>query len=469
MPMHENSGPNPVDFRGRLCADILASVVRGDSCTVIGVGSAGKSNVARHLIRRDVRERALGPAGARTLGVYCDFAAFSSATPQALQLVLLEELPRAPFPNADSADGAKLRAELNRLWEMATIADAALRVFAYLRDAVDLVLTRGGVDRIFFVLDDFDKALASADAAALNSLRKLRDDFKNRLTYVVVAWKELQFTRKPTTEYKDFYELVCNRVHPVGPYDAADAQRMIDRLASGAAGPPRVWPAAERDRMVWLTGGHAGILAMVYQAAEQGAVSILAPDAERRLAQRPKVSLACEAIWDSLDAQERAGLEGVASGAGPGESTAGRLQKKGLLLVDGPRYRLFSPIFEAYLRNRHGAGQVQANARMGATYPVQAVVSFQPAGSSIVIDNRTIDDLDPIGYALLEKLVRAQGKPVPPRELLEVVLAIPPKAGRHRGAPDTRRDRTLEDLMNRVNLPDRKYISVDVDGTYRFA
>ncbi len=29
------------------------------------------------------------------------------------------------------------------------------------------------------------------------------------------------------------------------------------------------------------------------------------------------------------------------------------------------------------------------------------------AGSSIVIDNRTIGDLDPIGYALLEKLVRA--------------------------------------------------------------
>ncbi|MEO6062743.1 MAG: ATP-binding protein [Thermoflexales bacterium] len=466
--MHEISGPNPVEFRGRLCADILASVARGESCTVIGVGSAGKSNVARHLVRRDVRERALGPAGARTLGVYCDFAAFSSATPQALQLVLLEELPRAPFPNAESVEGAKKRAELTHLWEMATVADAALRVFAYLRDAVDLILSRDGVDRIFFVLDDFDKALASADAAALNSLRKLRDDFKNRLTYVVVAWKELQFTRKPTTDYKDFYELVCNRVHPVGPYDAADAQRMFDRLASGAAGSQRVWPAAERDRMVWLTGGHAGILAMVYQAAEQGAVSVLSPDADRKLAQRPKVSLACETIWDSLDAQERAGLEGVIGGAGPGESTAGRLQKKGLLTVDGPRFRLFSPIFEAFLRTRHGAGRAQASASMGASRPAQAVVSFQPARSTIVIDNRSIDDLDPIGYALLEKLTRAEGKAVPPRELLEVVLAIPPRAGRHRGAPDIRLDRTLEDLLKRVNLPDRKYITVDAAGTYRF-
>jgi hypothetical protein len=469
MPMHENAGPNPVDFRGRLCADILGSVARGESCTVIGVGSAGKSNVARHLIRRDARERALGPSGGRTLGVYCDFSDHSSASPQALQLVLLEALRRAPFPNAETADGAKLRAELTRLWEMATVADASLRTFAYLRDAVDLALERGGVDRIFFVLDDFDKALASADAAALNSLRKLRDDFKNRLTYVVVAWKELQFTRKPTTDYKDFYELVCNRVHPVGPYDAADAQRMIDRLASGASGAPRVWPAAERDRMVWLSGGHAGILAMVYQAAEQGAVSVLQADAERKFAQRPKVSLACESIWDSLDAQERAGLEGVITGAGPGESTAGRLQKKGLLIADGSRYRLFSPVFEAYLRNRHGAGRGQATASMGASHPAQAVVSFEPSRSTVIIDKRALEDLDPVAYALLEVLVRARGKPVPPRELLEVVLAIPPRAGRHRGAPDVRRDRTLDDLLNRVNLPDRAYITVDADGTYRFA
>lgn len=467
--MTEPTRINPIDFRSRVCAEILSTVAKGESCTVIGVGSSGKSNVARHIVDGEVRARALGAAGAKTLGVYCNFGDYASSTPQSLQLVLLEAIRRAAFPGGEKPEGAALRAEITRLWEMATVADAALRVFAYLRDAVDLVLNRGGVDRIFFVLDDFDKALASATPAALNSLRKLRDDFKNRLAYVVVAWKELQFTRKPTTDYKDFYELVCNRVHPVGPYDAADAQRMIDRLASGASGAPRVWPAAERDRMVWLSGGHAGILAMVYQAAEQGPVSVLSPDAERKFARRPKVSLACETIWDSLDAQERAGLEGVIGAAVPGESTAGRLQKKGLLIADGPRYRLFSPIFEAYLRNRHGAGQGQATARMGASRSAQAIVSFEAARGVIVIDNRPVDDLDPVAYALLERLVRAEGRPVTPRELLEVVLAIPPRAGRHRGAPDTRRDRTLEDLLNRVNLPDRAYITVDADGTYRFA
>jgi hypothetical protein len=157
------------------------------------------------------------------------------------------------------------------------------------------------------------------------------------------------------------------------------------------------------------------------------------------------------------------------TGAGPGGSTAGRLQKKGLLIPEGPRHRVFSPIFEAYLRNKLGAAQGPANARMGASRPAQAIVSFDPARGVTYIDNRLVDDLDPVAYALLERLVRAQGRPVTPRELLEVVLAIPPRAGRHRGAPDTRRDRTLEDLLNRVNLPDRAYITVDADGTYRFA
>jgi hypothetical protein len=65
--------------------------------------------------------------------------------------------------------------------------------------------------------------------------------------------------------------------------------------------------------------------------------------------------------------------------------------------VDGPRYRLFSPIFQAYLRNRHGAGQVQANARMGATYPVQQCeLQWQHEQSN--------DDLIR-SMALLEKLV----------------------------------------------------------------
>ncbi len=467
--MPDPSRINPVDFRGRLCAEILSTVAKGESCTVIGVGSSGKSNVARHLIDGEVRARALGAAGTRTVGVYCNFGDFSSSTPQSLQLVLLEALRRAPFLAAGAPEGAALKAELTRLWEAASVAGTSLQVFAHLRDAVELALTRGAVDRIFFVLDDFDKVLACADASALNSLRKLRDDFKTRLTYVVVAWKELHHTRKNTAEYKDFFELVCNRVFPVGPYDVADAQRMIDRLASAVSASRRVWPAAERERMVALSGGHAGILAMVYEAADRGTIDVLSPGAASKLAARVQVSKACETIWESLDGSEQAGLVGIIDGARPGDSVSGRLQTKGLLIVDGQGLRIFSPVFEQYLRNRHGAGKTRAMAAMGANRPIRAVVVFQVSRTSVVIDNRTLNELDPISYALLEKLVRAEGRPVTPRELLEVTLSFGSKAGRFHGSPETRRDLTLEHLVQSVNLPDRKYITVDADGTYRFS
>ncbi len=469
--MSNNSSLNPVDFRGRLCGSILGTLAKGDSCSVIGVGSSGKSNVAKHLVRRDVRDRALGVGGARMLGVYVDFQDFSATSPQALQQALLEALRRTSV-SADAAPALNLlRAELTQIWEAATGVESALRVFAYLRDAVELVLARGDADRVFFILDDFDKVVMTAEPAALNSLRKLRDEFKTRLAYVVVTWKELHFSRPNTAEYKDFFELVSRPVYPVGPYESADSQRMIDRLArqSAAGMTPRAWAPAERERMIQLSGGHAGLLRLIYAAAERATATILAVDAAERLVQRGDVSLECATIWDSLDAVEGAALTGLPGGAKPGDAIASRLRQKGLILSDGASIRFFSPVFEAFVRLKHPADRAQTRATMASSRPPPAVVSLDPKRGVITIDQRPIPDLDPVGYALLEQLARAGGRPVTPRELLETTLKFPSKTGKFRGTPETRRDRTLENLMLAVNLPGRAYIMADADGSHTFA
>ena len=46
--------PLPITYRAPEVKQILAAVQAGDSCSVIGIGSVGKSNLMRFLQREDV-------------------------------------------------------------------------------------------------------------------------------------------------------------------------------------------------------------------------------------------------------------------------------------------------------------------------------------------------------------------------------------------------------------------------------
>ncbi|MBX7213679.1 MAG: hypothetical protein K1X39_06645 [Thermoflexales bacterium] len=464
---------NPIEFRSRLCAAILNTLARGDSCTVIGVGSSGKSNVAVHLARADVRARALGGVGVSLLGIYVDFQDFTGTTPPEILLALLEGLRNAASREDASAAFGALRGDLSALWERAAAPDASNRVMTYLADALRLTFSRGGIDKAFFILDDFDRVMRpEVDASALNALRKVRDTFRGQLAFAVFAWRELQFSRTRTSDYKDFFELVKTPVHVVGPYEHDDAQFMIDRLirqSGGGSAPTRSWTAAERGRLIELSGGHAGLLRMIYLMAERSAVSLLASDAPARLAQRPEIKTECQTLWDSLDATESAGLRGLVSGALPGDATASRLRQKGLIGGLGAAVRVTSPVFEAWVATRPGepAGATKATVAPGASR--SAHVALDDARLTVTIDGREVVMPDRVSYALIDKVVNARAQPVPLRELLEVMLSHGPKLSRFKGSPEVRLSLTLTDLEQLINLPNRTYLRRPSEDTLVFA
>jgi ABC-type phosphate/phosphonate transport system ATPase subunit len=45
----------PVTFRREILEPVIDLLRMGESCALVGVGSSGKSNIARHLTRADVR------------------------------------------------------------------------------------------------------------------------------------------------------------------------------------------------------------------------------------------------------------------------------------------------------------------------------------------------------------------------------------------------------------------------------
>ena len=69
--------PIPVDFRSEVIGPALKALAAGESCSLVGVGSCGKSNVARLVARYDVRAYHLGDLAQSTLGVLVDCTKFS--------------------------------------------------------------------------------------------------------------------------------------------------------------------------------------------------------------------------------------------------------------------------------------------------------------------------------------------------------------------------------------------------------
>lgn len=458
----------PREFRRDICAGALKHLSRGDSLMLIGVGSSGKSNVARHLARRDVREYHLGEKARGTAGVLVDFLHYTEADVIGMHCALVESLvktaQRSDAPDELARCGNDLLV-LRRQTAEATTANASRM---YVSDALNVIFS-AGLRQVYFLLDDFDHALQTAPASALRSLRAFRDDYKGRLAYAAIMRKEMAYVRPDIHEYEDFYELASKPVLAVGAYDAADAALMMTVLA-GSATP---LTPAQRDLVLELSGGHPGLIRDVYRAVESGRVDIIAQNAAAQLADRADVTVECDRIWASMTGDEQRAATAIAAGKAGDAAQAGsiaRLKFKTLAKEQGARIVLFSPIFDAYVKARpaHAGNEPSAANTARAAHSTRASMAFDAGNHAITLDGRRINLLDDVSYRLLECMWRGRNRAVPHRELMEIVLKPRGAAGRFGGAPEERLHAHMQDLLLRVNLPQRLYIQANPDDSYTF-
>lgn len=442
---------------------MLRHLMRGDSLTLIGVGSSGKSNVARHLARRDVREYHLGDAARGTAGVLVDFLHYTQADVVGMHSALVSALAEAAARTDAPASLAGCRSDLLILRRQTAEATTPNLSGPCVTDALRLVFS-AGMRQIFFLLDDFDRALQTAPAAALLSLRGFRDTHKGMLSYVAVLRREMAYVRPNIQEYEDFYELVSKPVIAVGAYDANDAAFMMQVLAGGA----QPLTPAHQDRVLELSGGHPGLIRHVFGAAQAGKVDLDARDAAAQLADRADVIVECDRIWESLAEDERDAATALATRHALDNAEAGlaRLMYKTLAKQQGGQKMLFSPVFREYaaaLATEDAADQPQEN-----NPPARASMTFERETHSIVLDGRRIALEDDVGYRLVECLWGGRNRAVPHRDLMEIVLGPRGAAGRFRGPPEERLHAYMQDLLRRVNVPNRQYIRANADGSYMF-
>ncbi|HLF28580.1 MAG TPA: hypothetical protein VJG32_19775 [Anaerolineae bacterium] len=440
----------PIGFRSEIIGPLLQVLAAGESSSLVGVGSAGKSNIVRHLIRRDVLQAHLGDAARSVLVLYIDCQKLADYTAQALHSLILEELPRAA--QLAGSEVALLSPNLATLWEQAAGAGSPDRVRHVLEESVAAVL-QAGIQQLFILLDDFDPVVQQAPARVLNSLRALRDQYKSQIVYVTVTRRELAFLRNEN-EYQDFYELVTAATFAIGPYREDDATFMIDRLSSRWNLPRRLGDA-EIQRVLELSGRHPGlILALLRALRHDEKLSLIAPDSHEQLARHPDVEPECAKIWESLEKEETADLITLVSQGWPIGAGIRPLERKGLIrkrLDD--TYDVFSPIFVEFVWDNLPDGRY--------------AIKFVPEQREVGLHGRVIQLADETEFRLFSTLFEQRPKAVAREELIRSMVETEPTPRRFPGPPDQRLESYLAELKHKIDSIRQAFILAEPDGSYR--
>lgn len=253
----------PLDFRAETVEPILRQVAAGNSCSVIGIGSVGKSNLMRFLQRQDVHQKWLGDAGTTFLFVYVDTNKMLKLSLWGLWELMLHQLV-IELTNRGT-DFAVLQS-VEKLHT--SVAESKPRYLAvrYLDRAVGLVCSQLEM-RPVFLIDEFDELCRTMPTRGFAMLRALRDDYKYRLGYVVATRLELRRLRE-AAQMEAFEELLTP--FWLGPYKEKDAYAVLDWLQ----GEHNVTLDEKTvNQIVEVTGSHPGLLRAVFQVAQLGSVN----------------------------------------------------------------------------------------------------------------------------------------------------------------------------------------------------
>lgn len=362
-----NSLALPLTFRQNEVAQVMQTLRAGDSCAVIGVGSAGKSNFLRFLLREDVHQRYLGDDYDTYLFVFIDGNKILKPTMWGLLELMLHQV----FTKVERLDVAKSVVESSKyphedrqsietlmtkrqqivdriedLHERAVRSETKELVLRYL-DRVIAIVQRDLKRRLVFLCDEFDFLSQQLSQQAFSALRALRDDYKYDLMYVVATRWELKRLRDGT-EIEPFEELISPHTIWLGPYSEDDARYMLWRMHHRYQHSPEQIPDALVEKIISATGGHPGLLRSAFKLAATSDFQLVSGWEDSR-----QILDECHRIWHSFSTAEQEVLAFLARKAEPSSDsyhTLQSLENKGILkILEGKRPMPHPPVYFHFL------------------------------------------------------------------------------------------------------------------------
>ncbi|GAB1422657.1 hypothetical protein MASR2M15_28960 [Anaerolineales bacterium] len=365
---------HPVDFRKEEIYNILNLINAGESVSIIGVGSVGKTNLLQHLIDPEVTKHYL------------------AADADKLIILILDSNMLGTLPDKNSSDGNQIRAwagfelMLHRLYmsfypldilkedavnfynAYVSLQDGSNLLYAYMgvryfELGINFFLRRGY--KLVLMFDEFEEWLKIMPANFFHNLRGLRDLNKSSLMFGT-------FSRMPITDLIDLYnfdhlalepftELFTDNLTFVGPYNENDAHQMVKSLMKRHQA--QNLPTYVEDFLIYLTGAYAGLLRAGFNSIRKmpalSMEDVRNPKLIDSFAAERTIRAECDTIWNSLSENEHDVLLAMVQGKQlPNNATTTQairlLSFKKLIKINGSTAKPYiqPPIFDAYVKTR---------------------------------------------------------------------------------------------------------------------
>ncbi len=360
-----------LDFRKEEVETIMKHVAGSTSCSLVGIGSVGKSNLIAHLNDPRVHEHYLGAEAAQQVKFITIDANMLGPLPSdkndphgcwAGYELLMHRLFLAFYPFDMLPEN-----EANRFYETylalqnGTNPLYAYMALRYFEVGVQFFLRQGY--KIIFMFDEFEEMLKQVPVKFFQTLRGIRDANKRQLVYMTFTRSPLptlvERYELPALDIESFIELFTDNVLYVGPYNDKDARKMIAELSRRRQ---RTFPDNVNDLLLQATGGYAGLLRAGFASLEE--MSNLAPAVEsvdtlaQALELRSAIRTECQTIWTSLNRSEQYVLKAVArltpyNVSPETEHAVAMLMQKRLLRLDKSQQRLeiAPPVFRVFVES----------------------------------------------------------------------------------------------------------------------
>jgi len=423
-------------YRAREMKTLAAWILAGQSGSVVGLAGAGKSNLLGFLCHRpDVLMSYLPP----------------QADPVALIPVDLNNLPSntlATFYRVILRSFYEVRDRFDQALQQ-TIAD----IYQENRAARDPFLPQSGLRelllqfqaqqvRVVLVMDRFDKFGQMATPQMLDTLRGLRDSFKQTLCYIVGMRQEMIYLFDPSA-LGEMYEILDTHVCWVGAMDEPDARRLIVEETHTLPASP-----TKRDvaRLLALTGGYPALLkAACHWWSDTGwSATAKRPPAvkwaDALLAERSIQSRMAE-IWAGLTQEERRTLSEVQKQRRRTGAKLARqyqyglisLADKGLCRQTDTGWRISSDLFAVYV----AAAEGQSNGKIWLDESTDELYQGQTL----------VGDLSPLERAVLHFLVR---HPRARHAKTDLIVSAWPDELRRQGVTDDSLYQVVRELRKKI-------------------
>lgn len=350
----------------KILADWIAAGISG---SVVGLSGSGKSNLLGFLCRRpDVVQTYLPPESDPIAVIPLDLNNLPANNLATFYRVVL----RTFYEIRDRFTPETQALITHTYKENRTARDPFLPQSA-LRELLLHFQTQN--TRVVLVMDRFDQFCQTATLQMMNTLRGLRDSFKDTLCYLVGTRYEIAYLPDPEA-LGEMYEILDTHTCWVGPMSAGDARQVVAEETQ--AGPQR--PTEDViAHLLALTGGYPALLkAACHWWMDTPAKPPHAGWGEALLAER-SIQVRLAGIWSGMTQEEKLALSQTENRQETAQMEEQYrriltgLVAKGFCRQTQSGWRIFSELLARYIRaDQEPGGRIWLNPQTDELYQDQS-------------------------------------------------------------------------------------------------